>query len=102
MPSTASFIAQDRKYRGRKRYPYLYRPELNLELGQKYIEYLLEEGIVEGDLFRMTTAWNAGPGNLQKWYRQWHAKQDGRFGRPPYFHRKPFPCARPGTSLNGY
>ena len=74
MPSTASFIAQDRKYR-ESRYPYLYRPELNLELGQKYIEYLLEEGGIEGDLFRMTAAWNAGPGNLQKWYRQWQAKQ---------------------------
>lgn len=74
MPSTASFIARDSKYR-KSRYPYLYQPELNLELGQKYIEHLFEEDKVEEDLFRMTAAWNGGPGNLRKWYREWKAKQ---------------------------
>jgi len=40
LPSTASYIARDRGYRGSKRRQ-LYDPATNLELGQRYIEYLL-------------------------------------------------------------
>ena len=66
MPATASFIARDRGYRGRKRH-YLFEPELNLRLGQSYIQHLLDEPLVESSLIRLLAAYNGGPGNLRKW-----------------------------------
>ena len=66
MPATASFIARDRGYRGRKRHQ-LFEPALNLKLGQKYIQHLLDEQHVEGSLIRLLVAYNGGPGNLRKW-----------------------------------
>ncbi len=75
MPSTASFIARDRGFRKRKRRK-LFDPETNLELGQRYIAYLLANRAVGGDLFRLTTAYNGGPGNLGKWQRQMDYRGD--------------------------
>ena len=66
MPSTASFIARDRGYRGRKRHQ-LFEPALNLKLGQTYILHLLNEQHVENSLIRLLVAYNGGPGNLRKW-----------------------------------
>src|SRR3546814_9650351 len=68
MPRTASYIDGDRRYHG-KRENELYDPSLNLELGQRYIAYLLVHERVQGDLFRLATAYNGGPGNLGKWER---------------------------------
>ena len=48
----------------------LYRPEVNIDLGQRYLAYLLDHGTVRGDLFRLMVAYNGGPGNLGKWLRQ--------------------------------
>jgi soluble lytic murein transglycosylase-like protein len=42
-------------------------PETNMALGQEYVEYLLEDPNVNGDLLLMAAAYNAGPGNLAKW-----------------------------------
>jgi soluble lytic murein transglycosylase-like protein len=75
MPSTASFIARDRAFRRRKRQQ-LFDPETNLELGQRYIAHLLDNELVGGDLFRLTTAYNGGPGNLNKWQRKMDYKGD--------------------------
>jgi soluble lytic murein transglycosylase-like protein len=55
---------------GRKSGRELYRPEVNMDLGQRYLAYLLEHGRVRGDLFRLLAAYNGGPGNLGKWLRQ--------------------------------
>jgi soluble lytic murein transglycosylase len=66
MPSTASFIARDRGYRGRKRHQ-LFEPALNLKLGQTYIQHLLDEQHIESSLIRLLAAYNGGPGNLRKW-----------------------------------
>ena len=66
MPATASFVARDRAYRGRKRH-HLFEPALNLKLGQTYIKLLLAEQHVENSLIRMLVAYNGGPGNLRKW-----------------------------------
>jgi soluble lytic murein transglycosylase-like protein len=54
------------KYRGaaRKR---LYEPVLNLTLGQKYVDHLLDESQVNGDLIMLGIAYNAGPGVLPSW-----------------------------------
>ena len=66
MPATASFVARDRAYRGRKRH-HLFEPALNLKLGQTYIKLLLAEQHVENSLIRLLVAYNGGPGNLRKW-----------------------------------
>lgn len=75
MPSTASYVAGDRRYRGTGK-DELHDPSLNLELGQRYIAYLLDHERVQGDLFRLTTAYNGGPGNLGKWERAAQAADD--------------------------
>jgi soluble lytic murein transglycosylase-like protein len=67
MPATAGFVARKR-FRGSGRNA-LFDPGLNMDLGQRYIAHLLSNEVVGGDLFRLTTAYNGGPGNLQKWQR---------------------------------
>ncbi|MGF1629890.1 MAG: lytic transglycosylase domain-containing protein [Kiloniellaceae bacterium] len=74
MPRTASYIG-DRRYHGRGEHE-LFEPGLNMELGQRYIAYLLVHQRVQGDLFRLTTAYNGGPGNLGKWERTINAEDD--------------------------
>lgn len=69
MPRTASFVAGDRSLRRRNKSK-LYDPGFNLELGQKYLTYLLRDELVKGDLFHLAVAYNAGPGNLRKWLRK--------------------------------
>ena len=66
MPGTASFVAGDRRMRWSKK---IYEPETNMNLGQDYINMLLNEDVINGDLFHLTAAWNGGPGNLNKWKR---------------------------------
>ena len=69
MPATASFIAKDRGYRGRKRHK-LFEPAVNLRLGQTYLQHLLDEPLIENSLVRLLAAYNGGPGNLRKWLRK--------------------------------
>lgn len=68
MPRTASFVGRESYLHGRGKYR-LYEPDLNLELGQRYIQHLLTRKSVSGDLFRLAAAYNAGPGNLRSWER---------------------------------
>ncbi len=75
MPRTASFVSRGVRYRGSKRNE-LFEPGLNLDLGQRYLAYLLAHERVNGDLFRMATAYNGGPGNLRKWERKIGAGDD--------------------------
>ena len=75
MPRTAGFVARDRGYRNAKR-THLFRPEVNLELGQKYVEMLLADPKINGDLFQLAVAWNGGPGNLSKWLRRTDHRND--------------------------
>jgi len=79
MPTTASFVAQDRSLHrhGRSR---LFEPDLNLQLGQKYIDMLLAEPHIQGDLLLLAAAWNGGPGNLNKWRKRTEYADD-----PLYF-----------------
>lgn len=42
-------------------------PAVNIKLGQFYLQMLLSDANVGGDLFRCLAAWNAGPGNLERW-----------------------------------
>ena len=49
MPSTASFVARDRRYKTSKRKE-LFEPTLNLSLGQRYIEILRDDAKIDGNL----------------------------------------------------
>ncbi len=75
MPRTASFVANDRSLRG-GRLNELYNPQLNLNLGQRYLELLMTDDLVRGNLFMLAAAYNGGPGNLNKWLRRLDYPQD--------------------------
>jgi soluble lytic murein transglycosylase len=68
MPATAGFIAKKR-FRGRNR-ARLYDPELNMSLGQKYIEHLISNDMIKGNMLLVAAAYNGGPGNLSRWRRR--------------------------------
>jgi soluble lytic murein transglycosylase-like protein len=68
MPATASYIT-DQDFTGRAAHKLL-NPQTNLDIGQYYIKRLMGTSIVGGDMIKMLAAYNAGPGNLQKWQRQ--------------------------------
>ncbi len=70
MPRTASFVARDRAYHRGAKTKKLFTPELNLTLGQRYLESLIRDPAIQGDLFFIAAAWNGGPGNLAKWWRK--------------------------------
>lgn len=65
MPATASYMSENR-FRGSERNA-LYDPGLNLSLGQKYVQYVFNLEMVDRNMFYALAAYNAGPGNLQKW-----------------------------------
>jgi len=65
MPATARYIAQNKRLRRSK----LFDPGFNLDLGQKYLQYLLDKKMVANDPLKLTVAYNAGPGNLFRWTR---------------------------------
>ena len=69
MPRTASFIARDNRIH-RSRREFLFQPEFNIELGQKYVLHLLAEQGIGDDLMLAIAAYNGGPGNLRKWLRR--------------------------------
>ena len=62
MPRTAGFVARDRGYRHGAKRRTLFEPEVNLTLGQKYIEMLLGDKKIGGDLSLFAAAWNGGRG----------------------------------------
>lgn len=66
MPVTASYVANDPSLSGSGR-ERLHDPELNLELGQRYVAYLAQHQDVGPNLLRVLAAYNGGPGNLSRW-----------------------------------
>lgn len=67
MPATATFISGKRDFRSREGEYKLKQPQLNLDIGQRYVENLLYQDHVDTELFSMVIAYNAGPGNLKRW-----------------------------------
>jgi soluble lytic murein transglycosylase-like protein len=65
MPRTASAMARRDNFAYSRRA--LFRPDLNLDLAQRYLGYLLDTRQVEGGLVRLVAAYNGGPGNLAAW-----------------------------------
>lgn len=68
MPATASFLTRDRSLRSSRRSK-LYEPGLNMKLGQLYIQEVMNYDFTDGNLVKFITAYNGGPGNLQRWDR---------------------------------
>lgn len=75
MPATASFIASDPDLRGEAAWR-LHDPSLSMDLGQRYLLFLARSDITGGDLIRILAAYNAGPGNLQRWMPAQRHRQD--------------------------
>ncbi len=65
MPRTATYMAGDNRFDDQRHL--LKDPEISLDIGQKYVEYLLNNSLVGQDLLSLAIAYNAGPGTLQKW-----------------------------------
>ena len=78
MPSTAKFISSSKDVK-RNNSNILKIPEINLEVGQEYIEYLLDLKMIDNNLIYLTAAYNGGPGNLQKWQEKTNYLDDPLF-----------------------
>ncbi|MBO6826011.1 MAG: lytic transglycosylase domain-containing protein [Sneathiella sp.] len=78
MPSTAAYLSGDSSLRNRKNRK-LFSPDYNLQLGQKYLQYLMKHEGVGENLFHMTIAYNGGPGNLFKWKKRTKGGEDPLF-----------------------
>ncbi len=73
MPSTAEFM--DTK-RGARRPGTLSDPQYNLEMGQRYINYLAAQSSISGDLLRILASYNAGPAEADGWSNAQVAEHD--------------------------
>ncbi|MGI9391989.1 MAG: transglycosylase SLT domain-containing protein, partial [Parvibaculales bacterium] len=69
MPTTAAFISKDKSLRRRTGRDKLYRDELNLDLGQEYLEIMLKNETAKNNLVFALGAYNAGPGNMRRWFK---------------------------------
>ena len=78
LPSTAKFITSSKDVK-RNNSNILKIPEINLEVGQEYIEYLLDLEIVSNNLIYLAAAYNGGPGNLKKWKEETNYLDDPLF-----------------------
>ena len=77
MPQTASFMQkQITDDSVRKLTDNVSDPVSNITLGQNYVEHLLNNELVEGNLFYLLAAYNAGPGRLQEWKSHTSANAD--------------------------
>jgi soluble lytic murein transglycosylase-like protein len=69
MPTTAAHVAGGETTIGQMR-----DPAFNMSLGQKYLQELLD--LTNGNVMQLAAAYNAGPGNLQKWLTASAGKPD--------------------------
>lgn len=74
MPATARAMA--RRYAAPTDANKLYRPDVNMMLGQLYLRYLMESGSIGPNLFLVAAAYNSGPGNLQRWQSEVNYNDD--------------------------
>ncbi|MDA5193385.1 lytic transglycosylase domain-containing protein [Govanella unica] len=75
MPKTASYIGRDQTLQDRNG-EMLYDPSFNMQLGQRYIEYLMGKDYLGTNLFFVAGAYNGGPGNLGRWLQKMNFKND--------------------------
>lgn len=65
MPATAMTMA--RSLDAHVDQDQLQSPAVNIRLGQKYLQTLLQDDGVQNNLFKLAVAYNAGPGKLARW-----------------------------------
>ncbi|MDK9719557.1 MAG: lytic transglycosylase domain-containing protein [Rhodospirillales bacterium] len=70
MPGTARLVG------GRQEAKQVMNPEKNIELSQRYIETLLKDPGIDGNLFLLAAAYNGGPGKAMRWERQSDHRDD--------------------------
>lgn len=85
MPNTAFHITKDRSIKTDS--SRLENADYNLELGQRYVEYLLSKPFINGNLFFLMAAYNAGPSNLVKW------QKNTKYGDDPLMFIEAVPSA---------
>ena len=51
-------------------------PSVNIRLGQKYLQSLLQDDDIKNNLFKLAVAYNAGPGKLSRWERTVNYEND--------------------------
>jgi soluble lytic murein transglycosylase-like protein len=74
MPSTAALVENDPSFNAKP--AKLLKPAVNLRVGQKYIQRLMDSKPVGGDLLRTIAAYNAGPGPVKDAVNSLGADQD--------------------------
>ncbi len=70
MPDTAGYVAKREKYDQNITPVTLRVPEVNMMVGQDYLDYLLKTKYIKGDVVSLLVSYNAGPGNLLKWRKR--------------------------------
>jgi soluble lytic murein transglycosylase-like protein len=73
MPSTAAFMDESR---GARRPGTLSDPQYNIEMGERYINYLSGQSSIDGDLLRILASYNAGPTEAAAWSNAQVAEHD--------------------------
>jgi len=71
MPKTARYIANKNGHGLANKVNRLHEPKINIAFGQDYLHYLLNHRVVGQDLLSLAIAYNAGPGTLSKWKREY-------------------------------
>lgn len=69
MPATARIVAGDQAGNVKD-------PVVSMEIGQRYLNLLTQDGTVGNDLIKLIASYNAGPGNLAKWIEASQARKD--------------------------
>jgi soluble lytic murein transglycosylase-like protein len=72
MPKTARFMGDTKNFNPQT----LLNPSVNLQLGQRYVDYLLRQPHINNNLLYLAVAYNAGPGNLQAWQHKLEDQND--------------------------
>jgi soluble lytic murein transglycosylase-like protein len=76
MPGTAAYVTGDRNLYRRSGRDELLDMELNLEIGQQYLQMLLGKDQFAGNLIYTLAAYNGGPGNTRRWRRELSGVRD--------------------------
>jgi soluble lytic murein transglycosylase len=80
MPSTAQYVSRKQRIKYSKHR--LIDPEYNIKLGSLYLKQLLSR--YKGNRVLATAAYNAGPGSVNRWLKQYSGDLDVWIERIPY------------------
>lgn len=75
MPATAKYIAAKRELQTPGA-DALFEPETSIQLGQAYLEHLLQHPRIEDNVIYVAAAYNAGPGRVLDWRERLDAESD--------------------------